>query len=499
MRRVTCLAFFAAVLFLALPAVPATSAAVSPRKPNIVIILIDDMGWRDPGFVGNQYIETPNIDRFAREGAVLTQCYASAPNCAPTRACLLTGQYPPRHGVYTVVDDRYTPGQPYMKVMSTKGNDELPDSTVTLAEALKPGGYATALIGMWNLGHSRSGTPGNPTGQGFDLYHRPDDFNFARDAYHNEQGRYLSDVLAEDAVAWIEKNKDHPFFLYFADHSVHEPFDPKPELLEKYKRKKAAGFDQGITPEYAATCEAADQSVGRIMAALQRFGLDRDTLVVFTSDNGGVPYVVKPLRGSKGLLYEGGLRVPGAIRWPGVIPAGKTYDEPVLSMDFVPTIHEALHVPLPKDQPMDGISLMKQVTTGAPLHRPAIFWHFPCYIGKGEPMSLLRSGNYKLIEKFAGPTFELYNVNNDPGEAHNLAGDEPAKLAELKALLFAWQQDTGAFLADQPNPAYDPNVAEPRGGGGRKHKGEKKFPGPTPCDAIAPLIHRAAMFAPAHS
>jgi arylsulfatase A-like enzyme len=440
-------------------------ASFGAKRPNIVIILIDDMGWRDPGFVGNKYIETPNIDRLAREGAVFTQCYASAPNCAPTRACLLTGQYPSRHGVYTVVDDRYAPGQPHMKVMSTKGNDELPDKTVTLAEALKGEGYATALIGMWNLGRGRNGTPGSPTGQGFDVYHRPDDFNFAKDAYRNDQGKYLSDALCDDAVAWIEKNKDRPFFLYFPDHSVHEPFDPKPELLAKYQKKTPTGLDKGITPEYAATCEAADRSVGRIMETLKRLGLDNDTIVVFTSDNGGLPYVVNPLRGSKGLLYEGGLRVPGAVRWPGVIPAGKSYDEPVLSMDFMPTVLEAAGVPLPKGQPTDGLSLMKQLKTGAPLNRPAIFWHFPCYIGKGEPMSLLRAGDYKLIEKFAGPTFELYDVKKDPSEAHDLAKAEPAKVEELKKLLLAWQKDTGAFLADQPNPAYDPNAKEPRGGG----------------------------------
>ncbi len=451
----------------------AAPVQAAPRKPNIVLILMDDMGWRDPGFAGNHYIETPNMDRLASEGAVFTQCYASAPNCAPTRACLLTGQYPPHHGVYTVVDERYAPGQPHMKVLSTRGNDELPEKTVTIAEALKQDGYATALIGMWNLGRGRNGAPGSPTGQGFDVYRRPDDFGFAKDAYRDDQGRYLSDALAGDAVAWIEKNKSKPFFLYFADHSVHEPFDPKPELLAKYQHKTATGLDRGVTPEYAATCEAADQSVGLIMDALKRLGLDDNTLVVFTSDNGGLPYVVNPLRGSKGLLYEGGLRVPGAVRWPGVIPAGKSYHEPVLSMDFTPTILDAAGLSPPPGQPTDGVSLMSQLRSGTALNRPAVFWHFPCYIGKGEPMSLVRAGDYKLIEKFTGPTYELYNVKADPGEARDLAKEEPAKVEQLKKLLSAWQQDTGAFLADQPNPAYDPKAREPRGGGGRQAKGEK--------------------------
>ena len=441
---------------------------VSARQPNVVLILIDDMGYRDPGFVGNKYIDTPNIDKIAKSGAVFNQCYASAPNCAPTRACLLTGQYTPRHGVYTVVDDRYAPGQPHMKVMSTKGNDELPPETKTVADALKSKGYATALIGMWNIGRGRDGTPGSPTGRGFDIYKRPDDINFEKDAYMNSQGRYLSDALCDEALSWIDQNKSKPFFLYYAEHSVHEPFDPKPELLAKYKSKTPTGLDKGITPEYAATVEAVDTSIGRIMSKLESLGLTKDTLVIFTSDNGGLPYVVNPLRGSKGLLYEGGIRVPGAISWPGVIPAGKSFDEPVASIDFMPTILEATGTPLPKNQPTDGISLLNQVKTGASLKRNALYWHFPCYIGKGEPMSLLRSGDYKLIQKFAGPTFELYNVKKDPSEETDLAKTEPAKLEELKKLLFAWQKETGAFLADQKNPAYDPTAKEPRGNNKKK-------------------------------
>jgi len=441
---------------------------VSARQPNVVLILIDDMGYRDPGFVGNKYIDTPNIDKIAKSGAVFNQCYASAPNCAPTRACLLTGQYTPRHGVYTVVDDRYAPGQPHMKVMSTKGNDELPPDTKTVADALKSNGYATALIGMWNIGRGRDGTPGSPTGRGFDIYKRPDDVNFEKDAYMNSKGRYLSDALCDEALSWIDQNKSKPFFLYYAEHSVHEPFDPKPELLAKYKSKTPTGLDKGITPEYAATVEAVDTSIGRIMSKLESLGLTKDTLVIFTSDNGGLPYVVNPLRGSKGLLYEGGIRVPGAISWPGVIPAGKSFDEPVASIDFMPTILEATGTPLPKNQPTDGISLLNQVKTGASLKRNALYWHFPCYIGKGEPMSLLRSGDYKLIQKFAGPTFELYNVKKDPSEETDLAKTEPAKLEELKKLLFAWQKETGAFLADQKNPAYDPTAKEQRGNNKKK-------------------------------
>jgi arylsulfatase A len=443
-------------------------AAFGAKQPNIVLILLDDMGYRDVGFAGNKYISTPNIDKLAQSGVVFSQCYASAPNCAPTRACLLTGQYAPRHGVYTVVDDRYAPGQPHMKVTSTTGNDELPAKTKTVADVLKSNGYATALIGMWNLGRGRNGSPGSPLSRGFDVYKRPDDVKFEKDAYMDGKGRYLSDALCDEALAWIDQHKSKPFFLYYAEHSVHEPFDPKPELVAKYKAKTPTGLDKGITPEYAATVEAVDFSIGRIMAKLEADGLTKDTLVIFTSDNGGLPYVVNPLRGSKGLLYEGGIRVPGAVSWPGVIPAGKTYDEPVASMDFMPTILEAAGLPLPKDQPTDGISLLRQLKSGAPLGRDAIYWHFPCYIGKGEPMSLLRAGDYKLIQKFAGPTFELYDVKKDPGEAQDLAKTQPAKVEELKNLLVAWQKDTGAFLADKKNEAYDPNAKEQRGGGKKK-------------------------------
>ena len=440
-------------------------AGAAETKPNVILILIDDMGWRDLGYVGNRYIDTPNIDRLAKQGAEFRQCYASAPNCAPSRACLLTGQYTPRHGVFTVVDDRYTPGQPYMKVMAVKSHDELPAQTKTLADCLRGKGYATALIGMWNLGRGKNGSTGSPTGRGFDIYQRPDDIGFEKDAYQDAKGRYLSDVLTDEAVGFIEKNKGKPFFLYFADHSVHEPFQPKANLVEKYKARIPKSDDRGITPEYAATVEAVDQNVGRILQSLDKLGLTKDTLIIFTSDNGGLPYVVGSLKGSKGLLYEGGIRVPGFAVWPGTIAAGKVYDEPVLGMDFMPTILEATGTPLPKDQPMDGISLLKQLRTGASLNRGAVFWHFPCYIGKGEPMSLVRAGDYKLILKYAGPVYELFNLKNDPFESKELSKTEPAKLEEMKKLLHAWLRETQAPLADQPNPAYDPASKEQKGGG----------------------------------
>lgn len=454
-------------LLLALLALCASLAAAG--RPNVVVILMDDMGWRDPAFAGGKLAETPNLDKFVKQGAVLRNCYSSAPNCAPTRACLLTGQYAPRHGVFTVVDERYDPGQAHHRILSVKSSDEVPKDTVMLAEALKAQGYATTLVGMWNLGRGRKGSNGNPMTRGFDQYLRPEDLGFEKDAYQDAKGRFLSDAFADEAVKFLEANKSKPFFLYYADHATHEPFDPPKALVEKYARKASGG--KGA--ELAATVEAADAAIGRVLGALDRLGLAQNTLVVFTSDNGGMPGEVSPLRGSKGLLYEGGIRVPGAVRWPGVVKPGLTVDEPVLSMDFYPTILAATGTPQPK-QPVDGIDLGPVLRTGTPSGRKAVFWHFPCFIGRGEPMSMARAGDFKLIHKFDGPVFELYDLGNDPSESKDLSKAQPQKLAEMKKLLADWQVAVKAPLADKPNPAYDPKAEAPRGGGGGKGgKGKK--------------------------
>jgi arylsulfatase A-like enzyme len=252
---------------------------------------------------------------------------------------------------------------------------------------------------------------------------------------------------------------------------VHEPFDPKPELLAKYRAKARPAGESGFTPEYAATIEAFDANVGRLMARIEALGLAKDTILIFTSDNGGTPGGVAPLRGSKGLLYEGGLRVPGFVHWPGSIPGGRVLDAPVASIDLAPTALEAAQASFPEGQKVDGASLLPVLLGKAPAPpaRP-LFWHFPCYIGKGEPMSLARVGDLKLIQKFAGPSFELYDLAADPADSRDLAKERPAKVDELRGLLAAWQAETGAFLADKPNPAFDPSAREPRGGGkgGRK-------------------------------
>lgn len=430
------------------------ACAHAGERPNVVLILADDMGWNDAGFTGNSVVKTPHLDRLAREGVHFTEACASAPNCAPTRACLLTGQWTPRHGVYTVVDERHAPGSPHHKILSAQSNEAVPDESVTLAEMLRAEGYATGMFGMWNLGRGRSG-PGTPTGQGFDAFIEPKQLGFEKDAYRNTEGEYSPDALTDAALKWMEQTKNKPFFLYLAFHDVHEPFDPKPELLAKYQ-----GLKGGTDPALAATVEAMDANIGRVMDCLKRLGVEANTHVIFTSDNGGSRRTVAPLRGGKGTLYQGGLRVPALIRGPKIRPS--VSKEPMLSMDWAPTVLELCGCAAAKH--LDGTSLAPILHGGGTSLSRDLFWHFPCYIGGGGPCSAIRSGRWKLIEFFESKTVELYDLEKDPGESNDLADTESAKAAELLSKLHTWQQTTKAARPDQPNPAYNPAAVENRGG-----------------------------------
>jgi arylsulfatase A len=430
--------------------------ATAAMKPNFILILADDMGWNDAGFSGSKFIDTPNLNRMAKEGMIFAQACASAPNCAPTRACLLTGQYPPRHGVYTVVDDRHAPGSRQHKVLAAESRESLPEESVTLAEALKPAGYATGMFGMWNLGRGRSG-PTTPTGQGFDVFTEPKQLGFEKDAYRDAAGRYSPDALTDAALKWMESVKDQPFFLYLPFHDVHAPYDPKPELLAKYKARSGA-----TDPAQAATVEAMDANVGRVLAALEKSGTAQQTYVIFTSDNGGTRQCVAPLRGGKGTLYQGGLRVPTAIRGPGIKP-GQTSQATTLSMDWFPTVMELAGLTIPGTVQMDGKSLTPLLGGKSTTLDRDVFWHFPCYIGGGGPCSAIRSGEWKLIEFFETKTSELYHLTADPGETKDLSANDPQRAAELLAKLHTWQTATQAPRPLQPNPAYDPSAAPKRG------------------------------------
>lgn len=440
-----------------------TGVTANKRPPNIVFILIDDMGWRDVGFAGNTFVETPHIDRLADEGIRFTQAYASAPNCAPTRACLMSGQYTPRHGVYTVIDPRHDPGQPHHRIISARSEESLSGEAITIAEVLKDRGYATACFGMWNLGRGRSG-PTTATGQGFGIYKKPQELGFEQNAYFATDGRYLTDVLFDEGLRFIERNSDKPFFLYLPTHAVHAPFEPKPELVEKYREKARQLRLDGADPVYAAMIEAVDENVGRLLAYLEQRQLADNTIIVFTSDNGGTPQYVAPLNGSKGALYEGGIRVLCAVWWKGAERLGRTFDEPVLSMDFYPTLVELAGATLPTSQPIDGVSLVPVLNGENALEREAVYWHFPCYVGRGKPSSAIRCGDWKLIENFEDCSFELYNLQKDPGETQNLATREREVTQKLATRLHNWQQATHAPLPEELNPDFDPSRRDRRGG-----------------------------------
>ncbi|MFM9195318.1 MAG: sulfatase [Planctomycetia bacterium] len=435
---------------------------------------MDDMGWRDVGCMGNTFVETPHIDALARRGLLFTQAYASAPNCAPTRACLLSGLYTPRHGIYTVVDPRQPAGSPWHKLVAARSESELATEVVTVAESLRSGGYATGFFGMWNLGRGRSG-PVTPGGQGFETVVFPETIQFGKDAYFDAQGNYLSDRLTDEVLAFVEKHRDRPFFAYLPDHAVHAPYDPKPELLAKYETKLVGENDGRNAPAHAATVEAVDQNIGRIMAALDRLKLTDDTIVIFTSDNGGTHQFTSPLRGSKGELYEGGIRVPLVVAPPGLAKPGTQCDFPVSSIDIYPTLLELAGVERPAGQTLDGVSLVPALRGGAPPARPRLFWHFPCYVGRATPSSAVREGDFKLIEFFEdGGHVELYNLRDDPYEQRDLATSQPARAKSLTQTLHAWQRDTQAAIPREANPAYDPHADRPRGGQQEKEDQRRK-------------------------
>jgi arylsulfatase A-like enzyme len=491
------------VVFFVLAIAVSTRAADATRPPNFVVVLMDDMGWREVGFMGNSFIETPNIDRLAKQGLVFTQAYASAPNCAPTRACLMSGQYTPRHGIYTVVDPRQPPGSPWHKLQAAESKSELDTNIVTIPETLSSHarlsvgdpkssrdgprsgerGYATGFFGMWNLGRGRTG-PVTPGGQGFQKVVFPENLGFGKDEYFDDDKNYLSDRLTDEVLKFIDDNRERPFFVYYPDHAVHAPFNPKPDLLAKYERKLEKSKDRRDDPKHAATVEAVDQNVGRIVEHLAKLKLTDNTYVIFTSDNGATQQYTPPLRGGKGELYEGGIRVPLVVTGPGIKKPGSKCDAPVASVDLYPTLVELAGLKMPSEQVHDGVSLVPAFSGATTLNRPRLFWHFPCYVGKATPCSAVREGDFKLIEFFEdGGRVELFNLKTDPNEERDLAKSQPDKAAALTKTLRAWQKETGALLPEGPNPKYDPKAERPRGGqsgmgqGGGQNKGQPKRKG----------------------
>ena len=429
--------------------------------PNVVLILIDDLGWKDMGFMGSRYYETPNIDKLAREGMVFTNAYANAPNCAPTRACLMSGQYTPRHGVYTVGTPER--GRSHLrKLIPIPNKTKLNSKNITIAETLKSVGYASACIGKWHLGNKINHS--DPVSQGFDVeFHRTHKMG-----HFSPTGEYLTDRLTDEAIRFIETNKDRPFFLYLPHHAVHTPIQAKQDLIEKYKKKQPT--TEHNNPEYAAMIQSVDEGVGRIMGKLDESGLADNTIVIFFSDNGGsgLATSMAPLRGAKGMLYEGGIRVPMIVRQPGKVKPGSNCDVPVIGIDFYPTLLEITGAPQPAGQILDGESIVPLLEQSGTLQRKALFWHFPAYLEayrggkiKGPwrttPAGAVRQGDWKLIEFFEDRRLELYNLKDDIGERNNLMEKMPVKAEELYQIMINWRKRVKAPVPTKKNPLYDPN------------------------------------------
>jgi len=461
------------------------AADATNKKPNFVFILVDDLGWIDTSCYGSGFYETPNIDRLAAGGMRFTDAYAACAVCSPTRAAVMTGRYPARLGVTDWIRARFQGGNiPDSKKNPTeyvggKNNKLLcpPNALwmemeeITIAEAIKPAKYTSCHIGKWHLGPD----DWYPDKQGFDFNVGGCDFGQPPsyfDPYTRKgqgsiptleprrQGEYLTDREADEAVTFIRRHKDKPFFLYMAHYAVHTPIQAKQDLIEKYKAK--APTDQK-NPAYAAMVESVDDAVGKIMAVLDELDIADNTIVFFTGDNGGLLPITSnvPLRAGKGYPYEGGIREPLIVRWPGVIEAGSVSHEPVTSVDYFPTICEAAGVPLPRDRDIDGVSLLGHLKSGGAkkLDRESLYWHFPHYRGDVVPYSIIRTGDWKLIKRYEGKTFELFNLNSDLSEKDDLSQTMPEKVKELDAKLTDWLRAAGAKLP-KPNPDYDPNTAK---------------------------------------
>ena len=457
--------FILAGLVISLANLPLLGAP-APSRPNIVLILADDLGWTDLASYGSDFYQTPNIDRLAREGMKFTQAYSACTVCSPTRAAILTGKYPAR---LRLTD--WIPGLPpeNPKLLVPEWTRFLPVEEVTMARQLKTAGYATASIGKWHLG----GEEYFPQKHGFDFnvagssapappsYFPPYKIATLTDG---PKGEYLTDRLGEEAARFIGEHKSKTFFLYVPLFAVHTPIQGKDVLIQKFRAKKRPGQKQ-TNAVYAAMIESMDDAVGRIRRALEELNLAERTVVIFTSDNGGrVPTTSNhPLRVGKGSCYEGGTRVPLIVHWPGVTKPGSVCETPVISMDLYPTLLEVAGVKDAAGPGVDGTSLVPQLRQDGDLKREALFWHYPHYqhyqMGGTTPYGAIRAGDFKLIEFFDDMRVELYNLREDIGEQRNLAAQKPEKVDELRGRLHTWRKQVGAQMPSR-NPNYDPSKPE---------------------------------------
>ena len=466
-----------------------TAASQAKKKPNFVFILIDDLGWMDIRRYGSKFYETPNIDKLAAEGMRFTNAYAACPVCSPTRASIMAGKYPARLHLTDWIPGRQSnpKRRAQMQIAPPEFEQQLVLEELTIAEELKQAGYATCFVGKWHLGKH----PYYPEKQGFDIniagndrgsppsyfhpYKRGKDWSL--DLPGGEPGEYLTDRLTDESLKFLEANKDKPFLLYLSHYAVHIPLQAKKRMVEKYNAKASNQPVKELRfiserntkarqvqdhPVYAAMVQSMDESVGRVMKKLEELGVADNTVVIFMSDNGGLstaegwPTSNIPLRAGKGWLYEGGIREPMIIKWPGVVKPSSVCREPVTSTDFYPTMLEMAGLGLRPKQHIDGVSLVPMLKGKKSLGRKAIYWHYPHYSNQGGgPTGAVRAGNYKLIESYEDNHLELYNLKEDIGEKNNLAEKMPEKATELHIMLKAWRKEVNAQMPT-PNPDYKP-------------------------------------------
>ncbi|MFO1440774.1 MAG: sulfatase [Verrucomicrobiaceae bacterium] len=484
------------LLFLLLPC-----SLLAADRPNVVFMLADDLGQRDLGCYGSTFYETPNLDRLAKEGALFTNGYAACPVCSPTRAAVQTGRWPQRTGVTDYIGAAQRPElwKRNTLLLPAPYSDRLAHEEVTMGEMMKSAGYATFFAGKWHLGPEGFW----PENQGYDInmggVDRGGPYGPGKyfTPYANPRlpdgppGEHIADRLAAETCKFIEANKDKPFFACYAFYDVHTPLNTKKDLEAKYAAKRAKlGLEPKFGREeprdvrlvqehvtYAGMVEAMDTAVGTILKKLDQLGLAENTIVIFTSDNGGLstsegsPTSNLPLRGGKGWLYEGGIREPLLIRWPATLKPGRVIDTPVCSIDYFATLMDLAGGKTTAK--IDGVSLRPILEGSGDLPARPLAWHYPHYGNQGgAPGAAIREGDWKLIQWFEGDRIELYNLRADLSETNNLAAKEPERVQAILAKLKAWQKDVGALMPT-PNPAFDPSKPNGRGAGAPAKGGKK--------------------------
>ena len=444
------------------------------RQPNVILILIDDMGWGDLGCYGNEFIDTPNLDQLAEEGMRFTDFYAAGAVCSPTRCAIQSGQNQARIGITAHIPGHW---RPFERIVTPLTTMALPLDTVTIAESLKKSGYRTGYVGKWHLG---TGTDFQPDRQGYDSSvvingpHLPGRYRtLNKTVSQPKPGQYRTDYEADLAIEFLDASSEEPFFLMVSPFAVHIPLGAMSSKVNKYRERAQEKGSELPNPVYAAMVEHCDDMVGRILSRVEELGMTDETLILFTSDNGGlnrrydyqesaddVVSDLSPLRGEKGDLHEGGVRVPLIIKYPPIVSPGSVCDEPTISYDFYPTLIDLAKGKLPADQTIDGMSLVPLlVDAEAELTREALHWHYP-HFHHDRPASSIRERDWKLIEYLDGSgDVELFNLRKDLSESNNVASEFRGRTNDLQNKLKKWRQSVVARMP-YSNPHYDPDRAE---------------------------------------